>query len=403
MEANPADISILFTAFEPSGDDHAAAVIRELKRRHPELNVVAWGGPKMARAGAQIIASTGDDAIVGVPGWDTIKRHLRIRREITRWMRTNRPTIHVPVDSPAANFPIALAAKRTGAKVVHLVAPQIWAWGPWRIGKLRRATDLVLCLLPFEERWFAERKVPARFIGHPLFDEPIDLERLDQKAQALPEGSPRLAILPGSRAAELRRNFPVMLNAFRELKSRHPELVGVVGATTYDVRAQLQSRAAMLGGWPDGLDIVVADTDLLARWSDLALVISGTVTLQLAKQSCPMVIMYKTNELTWKVLGSWIITSPWIGLPNLIAGGNIVTELFPYFKGHLRLVEAADMLLNNPEALKTQRESLQKVSAMFSGTIASSHGADAIEEVAGLESTQTGSSSARRSRKKRTH
>jgi len=146
--------TLLFTAFEPSGDDHAAAVIRELRRRHPNLPIYAWGGPKMARAGATIICETGQDAVVGVPGWDKIRQHQRINKDIARWIATNRATVHIPVDSPAANFPICKIAKKSGLKVCHLVAPQVWAWGGWRIRKLRRRTDLVLCLLPFEERWF---------------------------------------------------------------------------------------------------------------------------------------------------------------------------------------------------------------------------------------------------------
>ncbi len=395
MDGQGSNKTLLFTAFEPSGDDHSAAVIRELKRRRPDLRIFAWGGPKMARAGAEIIATTGADAVVGVPGWSTIKRYLRIKAEIRDWMKANRPDVLVPVDSPGANFTVAKMGKKLGIKVVHLVAPQLWAWGPWRIGKLRRRTDLVLCLLPFEAEFFAARNVPSRFIGHPLFDEPLDLEALDQKAQALPEGSPKLAILPGSREAELRRNFPVLLEAFRELKTRHPDLVGVVGATTDEVRAQLQSRATVLGGWPDGLDIVVGETDLVTRWSDAAMVVSGTVTLQLSKQARPMVILYKTNELTWKVLGSWLITTPFIGLPNLIAGRAVVTELFPYFKGHMRLTEAVDALLTDPEALASQKRELGRVSAKFSGKIAASEAASALEEMLGFEASPSGAASTR--------
>ncbi len=396
MKSTPGKPSILFTAFEPSGDDHAAAVIRELLRRHPGLPIYAWGGPKMAMAGAKIIASTGDDAVVGIPGWDTIKRYLGIRREVIGWMAANRPRVHVPVDSPGANFALARAAKHLGLKVVHLVAPQIWAWGPWRIGKLRRCSDMVLCLLPFEEEWFRVRLVPARFIGHPLFDEPLDLESLDQQATALPTGDPRLALLPGSRPAELRRNFPVMLAAFRELRRRHPGLVGVIGATTEAVRASLQSRANALGGWPEGLDVVVGKTDLLVRWAQVAIVVSGTVTLQLAKQARPMVVMYKTNKIAWNTVGKALITSRFISLPNLIAGRGIVTELFPYFKGHGWLVDETDALLRSPEAQETQRHDLQDVASMFEGKIASSAAADEIELIAGVVRHPSGVRAAQR-------
>ncbi len=376
--------TLLFTAFEPSGDDHAAAVIRELRRRHPNLPMYAWGGPKMARAGATIICETGQDAVVGVPGWDKIRQHQRINKDIARWIATNRATLHIPVDSPAANFPICKLAKKAGLKVCHLVAPQVWAWGGWRIRKLRRRTDLVLCLLPFEERWFNQRKVPARFIGHPLFDEPLDFDRLDDLIRNLPEGHPRVALLPGSRPAELRRNFPVILQAFKELRRRFPDMTGVIAATTDQVRDQLYSRAVKMGGWPEGLDIRTGETDLVVRWCDVALVVSGTVTLQIAKQAKPMVIMYKTNELTYKLVGKRVITTRYFALPNLIAGHEVIPELIPYFKGTRRLVESAEMLLRHPLAQQAQRIALQDVSSRFAGKIASAEAADAIEEIAGM-------------------
>lgn len=384
---NRSDPTLLFTAFEPSGDDHAAAVIRELKRRRPGLSIFAWGGPKMARAGATIIAGTGDDAVVGVPGWKTIRRYLGMQKDIDRWLGANRPTVHIPVDSPGANFTIAKLAKRHGCKVVHLVAPQLWAWGPWRLRKLRRRTDLVLCLLPFEEGWFRARDVPATFIGHPLFDEPLDFDTLDVEAQELPRGSIRVAVLPGSRGAELRRNFPIMLATFRALRASRPDLVGVVGATTQDVRASLQERASMLGGWPDGLDIVVGKTDLLTRWCTVAMAVSGTVSLQLAKQARPMVLMYKTNKLFFKIVGKRVITAPFYTLPNLIAGKEIVPELVPYFKGHERLVNTMATLIDDPAKQAAQREALGDVCEQFAGKIASAAAADSIEEVAGLRPT----------------
>lgn len=385
--------SILFTAFEPSGDDHASAVIAELRRRHPDLPIYAWGGPKMERAGATLVHRTGDDAVVGMPGWRDIKRHLRMRREIELWLRGSRPSVHVPVDSPGANFAIARLAKRSGCKVVHLVAPQLWAWGPWRINKLRRRTDHVLCLLPFEEAWFRVRGVPATFIGHPLFDEPLDLEALDEELREaqLPDGPVRLALLPGSRAKELKRNFPVMLAAFKELSWGHPGLVGVVAATTEPVKEALQRRAAELGGWPENLDVVVARTNLAVRWCTAAVAVSGTVTLQIAKQHRPMIILYKTNELFWNCVGRRLITTRFISLPNLIAGREAVTELFPYFKGHDRLTRAIDALISDEDAMTSQRRALAAICGRFAGRIASAGAADGIEHVAGIRSVAAGS------------
>lgn len=377
--------SFLFTAFEPSGDDHASAVIRELRRRRPEAPIYAWGGPKMERAGATVVHRTGDDAVVGMPKWGDVKRHLRMRREIDLWLRGSRPTVHVPVDSPGANFEIARLAKRCGSRVVHLVAPQLWAWGPWRIGKLKRRTDHVLCLLPFEEAWFNVRGVPATFVGHPLFDEVLDEAALDAEASAYPRGEIRLALLPGSRAAELRRNFPIMLDAFRELSRRRPSggLVGMIAATTEQVAGQLKARAEEMGGWPENLGMAVAATDPVVRWCTAAVAVSGTVSLQIARQRRPMVILYKTNELAWNWIGRHLITTRFISLPNLIAGREAVTELFPYFKGYERLAEAVDALATDPDAQAAQVRAIEEICGRFAGRSAANGAADVIERVAG--------------------
>ena len=374
--------AILFTSFEPSGDDHASSVVRELLARRPELKIYAWGGPKMRRAGAEVIETTGEDAVVGMPGIEKIRQHLELNKRIRAWLGDHpEATLHVPVDSPAANFPICKIAQKLGRTVVHLVAPQLWAWGPWRVGKLRRCTDLVLCLLPFEETFFEKRGVPARFIGHPLFDEALDPHTLDDHAAQFPRGTHKLALLPGSRPAELRRNFPVMLSAFRALRKETPGLVGVVGATTETVREHLYQTAKMLGGWPAGLDIEVAKTDAIVRWCDTSMVVSGTVTLQIAKQRRPMVVMYKTNKLMFNLVARWIITTPYFCLPNLIAGREIVPELIPYFKGHDRLVESMRPVMTDGSVREQQQKDLDEVAQKFEGLTAATQAADAIESV----------------------
>lgn len=375
---------LLFTAFEPSGDDHASAVIAELRRRHPGLPIYAWGGPKMERAGATIIERTGDDAVMGLPGIEKIREHRRINERIEAWLQGARVSVHVPVDSPAANFPICAIAKRRGLKVVHLVAPQVWAWASWRVRKLRRLTDLVLCLLPFEEEWFRRHRVPAKFIGHPLFDEPLDLEALDRRAEMLPKGSPRVALMPGSRPAELAKNFPVLLEAFRRLRAQRPGLVGVVAATRPEVEQQLRGMAGSAGGWPDGLHSLSGKTDVVVRWCEMALVVSGTVTMQIAKQQKPMVIVYKSNPVVCFLLGSWLVSTRMFTLPNLIAGRRIVPELIPYFGRGKELADEAAKLLEDPRAAETQRRELAAVVEKFRSSHAASAAADAIEAVAGV-------------------
>lgn len=341
---------MLFTAFEPSGDDHAAAVIAELRRREPGLPIYAWGGPKMERAGAALVGRTGGNAVMGLPGPRKIAEHLAIKRDIRCWMRERLAAVHVPVDSPAANFPVCALARRAGMRIVHLVAPQMWAWGEWRKRKLRRLTDKVLCLLPFEEDWFQQRGIPARFIGHPLFDQPLDLADLDRRAARIGAdgsngasgggggggggGSPRVALMPGSRPAELRASWPRLLDAFKRLSRDFPSATGVVAATTPQVAAGLRERARSLGDgvWPERLSIVAGDTDAVIRWCDYALVVSGTVTLQIARQHKPMATFYCPNRLMFETLGRLLVSTRFYTLPNLIAERAVVPELIPYYR-----------------------------------------------------------------------
>jgi lipid-A-disaccharide synthase len=383
------DPVLLFTAFEPSGDDHAAAVIAELRRRHPDLPIYAWGGPRMEAAGATIVEFTGEDAVMGMPGLRKIREHGRINERIAAWMRQHiaepgRRGVHIPVDSPAANFPLCRIAKRLGVKVVHLVAPQIWAWGRWRIHKLRRLTDLVLCLLPFEERFFLKRGVQARFIGHPLFD------RQSHNGAARPEpvdlgpGSPRLALMPGSRPAELRKSFPLLLDAYRALKAAYPGASGIVAATKPAVAEQLRTTADALGGLPEGLRILAGQTDAVIRWCDLALVKSGTITLQIARELRPMVAFYKSSPLAYYLVGKWVVSTKFFTLPNLLAHREIVPEFVPHFGGAAEIVAAARALIDAPAKAQQQREELARVIELFRDRHAAAAAADAIEEIAGL-------------------
>lgn len=385
--STPRPPDILFTAFEPSGDDHAAAVIEKLREYAPELSIAAWGGANMRAAGADIIEHTGSDPVMGIPGPDKIAEHLAINRRIDRWLRDHPVRVHVPVDSPAANFPICKIAKKHGAKVVHLVAPQVWAWGSWRVNKLRRATDLVLCLLPFEETYFSERNVPARFIGHPLFDDyegpgrpfgEAKMRRIDAEAQGLIEGSPKLALLPGSRKKEHLANFPLLLETYRVLKKKHATLAGVVAASSEEAETRLRQIAQESGGWPEDLDLVVHGTDAVVRWCDVALVVSGTVTLQVARQQRPMVAVYKSSKLMYQLIGRWLLSTRYFTLPNLIADREVVPEFVPHFDGHERITAEVERLLLDLDAAANQRDELVKIIDRFHGEHAADNAAHAI-------------------------
>lgn len=378
---------ILFTAFEPSGDDHASVVIAELRRRWPAMPIYAWGGRKMEAAGATIIERTGEAAVMGLPGVGKVLEHIRMNRRIEEWLDQNKIAMHIPVDSPDANFPICAMAKERGAHVVHLVAPQLWAWREGRIKKLRRLTELVLCLLPFEEPWFQTRGVRAKFIGHPLFDIELNAADLDRRAANIPSGSPKLALMPGSRPVEISRSFPPLLGAFHQLRKDFPNLTATLAVTRPQVEHDLRSRARKLGGWPEGLNIVVGDTDAVVHWCDMAIVASGTVTLQVAKQLKPMVTFYRFSKLlkpVYQTLGRMIFKTELFTLPNLIAGRRIVPELVPHFGSGHELAVGVYRLMRQPGFADDQRAALAEVVKKFEDHRAGPMAADAIEEVLGL-------------------
>jgi lipid-A-disaccharide synthase len=353
--------TILFTAFEPSGDAVAAPVIAELSRFGDWLEIYACGGPRMEEAGATLLERTADGGSMGLKA---LHRGLTVRRLIGRirsWAEDRRVVAHVPVDSPAANFPIGGAMRAAGARVIHLVAPQMWAWGRWRTGKLRKLTSLVLCVLPFEEPWFNERRIPARFIGHPAVNRPIDLDDLRERMHGLPQGAPRLGIFPGSRGHEIRANTRLLLDAYAELQGRHAGMCGVIVAANPQLARVIRRRANV---FPTGLHMITGSADAVIAWCDLALAVSGTVTLDIAAHRKPMIGVYRTGPLSW-LLAKLLIRSPHRLLPNIIAEREIVPEFVPYMGGPMPIVRQASRILLDSKRGAIQSEELYRVCLRF--------------------------------------
>ena len=362
--------TVLVTAFEPSGDAHAAPLVRALRARAPDVRVVGWGGPRMREAGCEMAGETARDGAMTLVGLRKILEVRRTVREIRAWAAANPVDVHVPVDSPAANWHIASWMKRHGrgaaggSCVVNLVAPQLWAWAPWRIRKWRRTSDAILCLLPFEEAWFRARGVRAHFVGHPVLAHPVDAAAR-ARAGALPQGAPRLLLLPGSRSSEVRANMPRMLEAFRTVSASRPGLAGVVMAANESL-VPLVRAAARGGAWPANLHVAHGDPDAAIAWCDCALNVSGTVSLDLVHQRKPMVAVYWTAW--WKVLvSSLILTMRDRLLPNIVAGRRIVPEFVPCSGGTGPVVRALAPILDDPAARACIAADLDAVARRFEG------------------------------------
>ncbi|MHC5182376.1 MAG: lipid-A-disaccharide synthase, partial [Planctomycetota bacterium] len=255
----------------------------------------------------------------------------------------------VVCDSPAFNFHIAKAAKKHGIPVLFYVAPQLWAWAPWRIRKLRRCCDKLACILPFEKDWFRSRGVDAEFVSNPLFDEmDIDLGATVKSYSEYDPQTPKIALLPGSREAEIKSLWPAMLEIAAALKEKHPQAEFTACAPDADKRAKLELLTA------DSPVTVGYETDKLievCRGSDYAIVASGSATLQVAAAGCPMTVIYQSHKLMWHLVGRWLIRIQNLSLVNILADKELTPEFMPYFSSTKPIIERTHNLLANPAAM----------------------------------------------------
>lgn len=354
---------ILFTAFEPSGDAHAAPVIAALRRREPQLRIVAWGGPKMQAAGAEMMGRTADDGEMGIPALRKVLAIRKTAQEIGRWADRTAVAVHVPVDSPAANFPMCARMKRRGARVVHLVAPQIWAWGPWRIRKLRRLTDHVICLLPFEESWFRACGVAATFVGHPVLNDPHDLQESARGWVEPAGGHPRLLLLPGSRTIEVDRNAHLLMEVAAAVRAKFNQTSTLIAAANPNIARRF---VEVVGELPPRTEMLTGVIDRAAAWCDFAVAVSGTVSLDMTRAQKPVIGVYKTGRFA--ALGAKVmLRSPWRLLPNILARRALVPEFVPWAGSSAPIIAAAVQLAGDEQMRAQISEGMRMVTASFAG------------------------------------
>lgn len=353
---------------EPSGDAHAAPVIEALRRDYPHIEIAAWGGPRMEAAGADMRGRTADDGVMGVAGITKVRAVRALHDEIAEWAKSRAVAVHVPVDSPSANYPLAMRLKQGGSRVVNLVAPQLWAWAPWRIKKVRAVSDILLCLLPFEERWFRERGVRAKYVGHPVLSRPLDRAKMAEARANLAPGGPRVLLLPGSRSGEVRRNARLLCDIFSIIQGQHRAARAVVATSN---EANAKTFRDLLGGRvPPAMNVVNASGDSVLEgaidWCELAIAVSGTVTLDCTRQAKPLIGVYRTSWIE-ALLAKVVIRAPYLLLPNIVAGKEIVPEYVPYAGGAGPIGETALALLGDGRKMARIREDLRKVAATFDG------------------------------------
>lgn len=317
---------LFFSVGEPSGDQHAAHLIRELRRRRPDLEFSGFGGPQMQRAGCRLLYRLTDLAVMFLASViPELPKFYRLLQRAKRFFRNERPDAVVLVDFPGFNWHVARRAKAAGIPVFYYLPPQMWAWGSWRVKKMRKFVDHVLCGLPFEPDWYAERGVEAEYVGHPFFDE-IAQHRLDADfcAGLKARGAKVLGILPGSRRKEVERNWPLMRDVMRKIHRRLPDVALPVAAYSEELRDRCRQLHAASG---DGLPLQfhVGKTPEIIESADCCLMASGSVSLEMLARATPAAVVYRISRFA-TVLKWLFLNIEWISLPNLFAGRTVLPE-----------------------------------------------------------------------------
>lgn len=318
-------LRVLLVAGEASGDLHGAALVRELRARRPDLDVVGIGGPRLRDAGMTVLVDTEHVATMGfTETFGTLGRLVAAYRRLVRELDQARPDLVVLVDYPEFNLRLARQAKRRGIPVFYFVAPQVWAWRKGRIRTIAERVDKLAAVFPFEPAVYNRNGQPlAEFVGHPLLDVVgATRGRAETRARyGLADDRPLLALLPGSRKNEVGFLFRAMCEAATTLAGEGWQSIAALAESL--APSDLEGA---LDGRPIPVPVAHNDTYNVVSAADAAIVASGTATLETALLGCPMVIVYRLAPLTYWIARR-LVDVPWIGMPNLILRRGVFPEL----------------------------------------------------------------------------
>ena len=353
-------LSIMFSAGESSGDQHAANMFLELKKHQPDIKGFGMGGAKMALAGIDIRYDSGSIGVIGVV--EVLKHYGEIRRAlklIQQLVSTERPDLLVCVDYKEFNLKLARFAKQCGVKVLFYVSPQVWAWRPGRVKTYGKAIDMMAVIFPFETTYYDAENVPVRYVGHPSVDKvhPQRSRLEDMAIFNLDEGNPVIGLLPGSRANEINRLLPIMLAAAEILQARIPGIQFMLPQADSISDELLESY---MDRSPVKITVIKNQPYDVIQCCDVVMTTSGTATIEIALLNVPMVITYKLAALTYW-LGRWLVNTPFIGLPNIILGKGFIKELIQYEATSENLAEEIERILTDKFYADQMRDNLNQV------------------------------------------
>ena len=350
----PDPVRIMIVAGEPSGDAHAAALVRALRDEAPQHQFAFLGatGPLLRGAGVESVVDSDDLAIMGiVEVGRVLPKFWRAFRALKRAAIERKPDAVVLVDWPEFNLRLAKALHRRGLRIIYYISPQVWAWRSYRVRQMRRDVDLLLSIIPFEVEWFARRGLThVDYVGHPLVGEVHARYSREEfcRFNNLDPSRPIVALLPGSRQKELVHILPPMVDAAALLALERPDVQFVLAVAPSRSPAEAKQIIAARkrnSSLPETIRVVHHETREALAAADAAAIASGTATLEAALLGTPMVIVYRESAINWHTLGR--LTHPeHYGLPNLVAGRRMFTELIQNELNGKRLAGEISLLLD---------------------------------------------------------
>ncbi|AKA26359.1 lipid-A-disaccharide synthase [Pseudomonas chlororaphis] len=318
-------LRIALVAGEASGDILGAGLMRALKAQHPAVEFMGVGGPLMQAEGLNSYFPMERLAVMGlVEVLGRLRELLARRKKLVQTLIAEKPDVFIGIDAPDFNLNIELKLRQAGIKTVHYVSPSVWAWRQKRVLKIREDCDLMLTLFPFEARFYEEKGVPVRFVGHSLADAiPLQADRAAARAELGLADGPLVALMPGSRGGEVGRLGALFLDAAQRLRALRPGVRFVMPCASPERRAQLEE---LLAGRDLPLTLLDGRSHQALAACDAVLIASGTATLEALLYKRPMVVAYRLAPLTFWILKR-MVKSPYISLPNLLAQRLLVPEL----------------------------------------------------------------------------
>ena len=319
----------MLSAGESSGDQHAANLFLELKKMRPDIRGIGMGSTFMVAAGIDVRFDSAAIAVIGVV--EVIKHYAEIRRALKlmqRILEDERPDLLICVDYKEFNFKLAKFAKKLGIKVLFYVSPQVWAWRPGRVKKYGQVIDMMAVIFPFETAYYEAEQVPVRYVGHPSVDkvQPVNAKADDFSLFGLSSANAVVGIMPGSRLGEIKRMLPVMLKAAEAILAVMPsaqfilpQANSIKDETLHTYLQQSSLKITVIKNRP--YDVM--------QCCDAIMTTSGTATLEIALLTVPMLIAYRLSPITYW-LGRLLVKTPFIGLPNIVAGKRIIQEFIQH-------------------------------------------------------------------------